>query len=241
MIIRCLSILVSFLALPPGAGTAAIVTAEEVVRTVEERLAPQNFRATYRFTNTRLDKTTTVYEVAFSTRDSDHSHGAFSKPEREKGREILRLSDALWTFLPGVGRVVRIADRDSFAGGDFSNADVLRVDWLSKYKPSMLKELPSQWIIELTATSNEAPYARMRLWVDRKTTQPVQQQFFDSQGTLLKTCLYGSIKSYGTLSRPSHLLMENLITKQHSELEILALELVPSLPDRRFAIDSLGK
>ncbi len=216
-------------------------TAEEIIGQVEKMLAPQNVKARYVFTNHRLDGSTAVYEVGFSMRDPATSHGIFVKPEREKGREVLRLGDDLWTYVPGVGRIVRIADRDSFAGGDFSNADVLRVDWLQKYKVEILKDLTNQWIIALTAKNTEAPYATMRVWVDKKTHAPVQQHYYDSQGTMLKRCLYGEVKTFSNLARPARLVMENVITKQKSELDVLAFEQVASFPPSRFVVDNLGK
>jgi outer membrane lipoprotein-sorting protein len=220
---------------------AADAKAAELVTKVQAMLSPPNVKARYSFVNHRLDGTVMQYEVRFSIRDSERSHGFFAKPEREKGREVLRLGDDLWTFMPSVGRTVRIADRDSFAGGDFSNADVLRVDWLAKYDAKVLKDLPNQWIVEMTAKASEAAYARMLLWVDKKTTQPVQQQYYDSRGTLLKRCLYGDTKAFGAIERPARLVMENVITKQKSELTVLELEQVASLPDGRFVVDNLGK
>lgn len=215
--------------------------AKDIVAKIEMSLAPKNVRASYQFTNTRTDGTVTTYEVRFDIRDADHSVGSFQKPEREKGREILRLGDDIWSFVPGVGRVVRIADRDSFAGGDFSNADVLRADWLAKYDAKILKDLPNQWIIEMVAKTPEAPYGKMRLWVDKKSGQPVQQTFHDARGTELKRCAYGDIKKYGTIERPARLRMENVVTKQKSELIVLDLTTVPGFPDTRFVVDSLGK
>jgi outer membrane lipoprotein-sorting protein len=225
----------------PAAPAPASPSAARIVGQIEAALAPPNVKATYSFTNHRTDGTTMSYEVRFMMRDVDRSHGVFKKPEREKGREVLRLADDLWTFVPSVGRVVRIADRDSFAGGDFSNADILRVDWLKTYDAKILKDLPNQWIIELDAKASAAAYARMRLWVDKKTGQPVQQQYYDSHGTLLKRCLYGDTKKFGAIERPSRLLMENVITKQKSELVVLSLEQVDKLPDSRFVVDNLGK
>lgn len=212
-----------------------------IVKKIETSLSPENFTSTYEFTNTRTDGTTTQYTINFSSRDVNHTHGKFTLPERDKGREILRNDDNLWTWMPSVARVVRIADRDSFAGGDFSNADVMRADWSSKYDTKLVKETPGQWIIDLIAKSPEAAYAKMRLWVDKKTTQPVQQQYYDSSGTLLKRCRYGSVKKFGSIERPAHLMMENIISRQKSELNVISLSTNQSLPDSRFVVDNLGK
>lgn len=216
-------------------------SAESIVSAVEAVLGPKNVKALYDFTNHRLDGTVSSYQVSFSMRHADLSHGYFLKPEREKGREVLRLGDDLWSYAPSVGRVIRLVDRDSFAGGDFSNADILRVDWLKNYTATILKDLPKQWIIELLAKGKGASYAKMRLWVDKATRQPVQQQYYDSQGSLLKRCLYGDTKTFGSITRPARLMMENVITKQKSELTVLDLQTDAVLPDSRFTVDNLGK
>ncbi|MBI2602265.1 MAG: outer membrane lipoprotein-sorting protein [Deltaproteobacteria bacterium] len=226
--------------------TASVVgattpTASDVVAGVEKNLAPDNFQALYAFTNYRTDGTVMNYEVRFSVKDVDHAHGYFLKPEREKGREILRLGDAIWTFIPGAGRIVRIADRESFAGGDFSNADVLRVDWLKHYKAQFASETEKQWIIDLSANSSDASYAKMRLWVEKKTAQPLQQYFYDSKGTLLKRLLYGSVRDFGKLSRPARLIMENVFTTQKTELKVLDMNFSVNIPENRFFVDRLGK
>ncbi len=233
-------LLASF-ALAPSVAKAASPDAESIVRVIEGNLAPANVQAVYEFINHRRDGTEMRYEVRFSIKDAHHSHAYFQKPEREKGREVLRLEDALWTWMPSVGRAVRIADKDSFAGGDFSNADVLRIDWLSRYKVTIKKELANQWIISMDAKSADAPYQRMMLWVDKKTGQPVQQYYYDSHGTLLKRCLYGSVRKFGDIERPAQLVMENVITKQKSELKVKALRKDEKMPASRFTVDSLGK
>jgi outer membrane lipoprotein-sorting protein len=232
------------LAAAPGASAATAgetVKAEEVIAAIESVLAPPNVKVVYDFVNQRLDGTTSQYQVRFEMKDPDHARGFFLKPDREKGREILRLKDEIWTYVPSAGRIVRIADRDSFAGGDFSNADVLKADWSRRYSSSVLKELPDQWIFELKAKNTEATYDSIRMWVDKKSRLPVQQIFYDSHGTKLKRLRYGNTKTFGTVTRPAKLVMENLITKQQSEMEVIELVSLKDIPDSRFIVDNLGK
>lgn len=223
------------------ASQAWAATPLETIKKIESFLAPPNSKFTYAFTNHRLDGETVKYEVTFQMKDPNHTHGYFTVPEREKGREILRMGDEMWTFMPSVGKAVHIADRESFAGGDFSNADILRVDWTSKYSVELLKTLPNQAIYEMKAKSPDAAYAKMRVWVDKKSGQPVQQRYYDSKGTLLKQCSYAEVKKFGEIERPSFLVMENVITKQKSELRVLAVSALGTIPDSRFRADNLGK
>jgi outer membrane lipoprotein-sorting protein len=212
-----------------------------VVGTIEGRLSPKDFTARYDFKNFRTDGTTSEYQTRIQSRSVVLQHISFEGPEREKGREVLRDGDSLWTFVPSVGRVIKIEDRESFAGGDFSNADILRVDWLAQYAPSLSKETDKQCIIYLTAKGPKAAYAKMRLWVKKENGQPVQQEFYDSNSTLLKRLRYGSVKEFKGVIRPSFLIMENVITGQKSELRIVSIETGQKLPESRFVMDNLGK
>ncbi len=233
------SLLPSLFFLSPGAVAAPDV--REVIGKIEKSLAPENFEGRYFFKNTRTDGTITEYLVRVRARNVKLQHISFLAPEREKGREVLRRGDEMWTFVPSVGRVIKVEDRDSFAGGDFSNADVLRVDWMAQYEPSLAKETEKQWVFDLVAKAKGAAYARMRLWVKRENAQPVQQEFFDSNGVLLKRLRYASVTSFGKVTRPAFLLMENIITHQKTELTIQSLETGKSIPDQRFVMDNLGK
>ncbi|MGE4233969.1 MAG: outer membrane lipoprotein-sorting protein [Bacteriovoracia bacterium] len=212
-----------------------------VVQEVQDKLAPKNFTAQYHFKNYRLDGTISEYVVQIEARNVNLQHISFTSPEREKGRELLRNGEQLWSFVPSVGRIVKIEDRESFAGGDFSNADVLRVDWLNQYNPTLAKETKKQWIVDLTAKGKQASYAKMRLWIKKENKQPVQQEFFDSNGTTLKRLRYGKITSFGFLSRPAFLEMENVITGQKSELTVRSLNLNQKISESRFVMDNLGK
>ena len=241
MINKILTIIIIFLC-----STFSLLSAEEpelenILRFIEQNLAPENFIGEYNFKNLRSDGTISEYKIRIQGRNADTVHLYFLEPAWEKGREMLRLDESIWTFIPSVGRVVRVEDRESFAGGDFANADVLRVDWLDQYDTTLLKETENQWIIELTASTNEAAYARMRLWVDKKNGMLIQQYFYDSNGTHLKTCLYGAVKSFGTIIRPARMVMKNMITGQVSEMRVLALHAGQNIPDSRFSLSNLGK
>lgn len=227
------------------AGTQTVLEAEQtnvidILRYIEQNLAPKDFIGEYTFKNLRSDGTLSEYKIRIQGRDADTVHLYFLEPPREKGREMLRYNDSIWTYIPSVGRVVRVEDRESFAGGDFSNADVLRVDWLDQYDATLLKETENQWIIELKANTTEAAYARMRLWVDKKNGMPLQQYFYDSNGTHLKTCLYGTVKSFGAIIRPARVVMKNMITGQVSEMNVLTLHNNQNIPDSRFSLSNLG-
>lgn len=220
---------------------ASALSAGQIVERLDGALVPSNVEADYTFINVRTDGQRVTYTMRVRVRDENHVHMAFRAPGREAGREVLNVGSEIWSYLPSTGRVVRLQERESFAGGDFSNADVFRGDWSTTYTPAIISESDRQWVLDLRARSNNAPYARMRVWVDRSTVLPVQQHFFDSSGTLLKRIVYGSVRSFGTVTLPTRAVVENAVTGERSEWRINSMSTNQTFADSVFAVGSLGR
>ena len=64
---------------------------------------------------------------------------------------MLRNGDNMWLYMPNLKRAVRVASRDSFMGGDFNNADVLRVNYTADYTATLAEESKDAYVLELKA------------------------------------------------------------------------------------------
>lgn len=212
------------------------------VQMVLDKLSPGQWQGVFAFTNYRTDKTTTHYTISILSKDSTLVHLSFLEPERDKGRQVLNKNGQIWSYLPDSKKIVRLADRDSLAGGDFSNTDVLKLNWLDDYDPVLAKDGATQVVVDLRARKDRAPaYHQVRLWIQRETLQPVQQYFYDDAGHHLKTLKYRDIKTFGNLTRPATMVMENVVTGQRTVLEVREFAKADKVPAQRFSIDQLGK
>jgi putative ABC transport system ATP-binding protein len=103
----------------PCGSQALQLTADDVVIRVLDILAPGEFRAQYLFTNFRTDGTQSAYTINVLAKDRNLLHLTFIAPAREAGRQILNKNGEIWSFLPDSRKVIRLADRESLASGDF--------------------------------------------------------------------------------------------------------------------------
>src|SRR4029453_127653 len=74
--------------------------------------------------------------------------------EAARGEGMLLVGENMWVYMPNLKRAIRVASRDSFQGGDFNNADALRVNYVADYTPRHADSGdPSLWTLELSAKS----------------------------------------------------------------------------------------
>jgi len=213
-----------------------------IVTRILDNLAPGQWKGEYRFTNYRVDGTRKSYSLEVLAMDRSTVHVTFIAPPSDAGRQILNRNNEIWSFLPDSRKIVRLADRDSIGNGDFNNADVMKLDWLSDYTLHIIKESKKQLVIDMKARpDNGASYYLIRLWVDKSTNQPIQQYFYDQYGHHLKTLKYRKVRQFRNLTRPAHLIMENVITGQRTFLEIKDFMKKTGLPESRFRQENLGK
>ncbi len=212
-----------------------------VVQAVLDKLAPNQYSAEMDFVNYRTDGTEQAYSISLLALNVLTLHLTFSAPRRDAGRQILNRDGEIWSYLPDSKKIVRLTDRDSIGNGDFNNADVLRLNWLADYKPEIVKETEKQIILDLNAKTNTATYFKIRLWVDKVSLQPLQQNFYDEGGHHMKTLKYQQVKSFSEVTRPSFLVMENVQTGQRTTLSYKNFQKEKNLPTTRFKQENLGK
>ncbi len=226
----------------PGNSQTSDQTADDIVLQVLDILAPGEFKGHYVFTNYRTDGSINAYTINVLAKNRSLLHLTFASPAREAGRQILNKNGEIWSYLPDSRKVIRLADRESLANGDFNNADVMKLNWHDDYTATLAKQSAQQLVIELQAKPDKNPtYFHMRLWVFKDNHQPIQQYFYDQAGHHLKTLKYRKIRSFGNLTRPSQLIMENVVTGQKTVLDIMEFQATKNLPIERFSQDNLGK
>ncbi len=233
---------VAFALLPSPAVAQA--TAESLLRQYDGAMGPVNFEAKTRMIAHRDDGTTRDYTMKVTKKGDDKFRVQFQAPSAVAGQEMLRVGDNLWVYMPNLKRAVRLANRDSFQGGDFNNADVLRVnyqrDYDGKLEPSCTTA--EAHCLDLTAKTKSASYDRVRLWLRKSDGQPIKGEYFGASGKLMRAAEFKDHKAFGGLTRPGKIVMRNMLNlKRFSEMEWQALRTDVDPPAARFVLDDLGK
>jgi outer membrane lipoprotein-sorting protein len=226
----------------PVAASAAAPSAQEMLRQYDAIMGPPDFEAVMVMTAHREDGTTRTYRMKVLKSGTERFRAWFQEPAASRGQEILRVGDNSWVYMPNLKRALRIANRDSFQGGDFNNADVLRTNYTKDYAPQSLKEDAQAWLLELQAQTEDAAYDHIKLWLSKADGFPIKGEYYTVSGKLLRTAEFTDVRDFDGLRRPSRVRMRNmLVTQRFSELSFERFDAKASPPSGRFVLDDLGR
>ena len=236
-----------FLSLMSAPAGATVPDASALVRRYDAVMAPAAYVADVTMTAWREDGTSRTYAMTIQKSGDEKVRLSFSAPKSAVGQEMLRQGDNLWVYMPSLKRAVRLASRESFMGGDFNNADVLRVHWQSDYDAKVVAQKDGKVELELAAKVPDASWDRIRLWmtdVDAAASMPVKAEFYAASGKLLRTLDFKDTKLFGkdkSSERPARLIMGNaLVPSRKSEMVWEKIDVGP-VADKRFGLDDLGR
>jgi len=220
--------------------------AKELLGKYDAVMSPDSFKAVAAMTAHRDDGSTRSYKMTILKVGADKSRIWFLEPAAARGQEILRNGDNSWIYMPNLKRSLRLASRDSFQGGDFNNADVLRTNYAADYDCTVGEDAkrPDTWKLELKARTPEASYERITLWVARAPAGiPVRGEYFTASGKLLRSADFSDVKDFGGgYLRPAKVSMRNEVaTQRFSELLFDTIETKVDVPATRFSQSDLGR
>ena len=216
---------------------------DEVLGKYDGIMGPDTFEAQMTMVAHREDGTEKSYAMRSIKKGTEQFRIWFEKPASVAGQEMLRLGDNSWVYLPNLKRATRIANRDSFQGGDFNNADVLRVNYKVDYSGEVKPGDGDTWLLELKAKNPNTSYDAVKLWVRRSDFQPVTGEYYGTSGKLLRSAAFSEYREFQKgYTRPSRVLMQNeLIKARHSEMTITEMKVGGEIADSRFNLNDLGK
>ncbi len=225
------------LSLPARAEDAAAI-----LKKYDQVMGPAFFEAVAAMTAHRPDGSARTYEMRYLKSGDDKFRSYFDAPANAKGQEILRVGDNFWVYMPNLKRAVRLAARESFMGGDFNNADVLRVNYSADYSATVKKEEAEHWVLELTSTNPSSAYDRIELTVHKGDYLPMEGHFYAASGKELRAAEFKDVKDFHGHKRPSLISMKNMVEGgRYSEMLVKDFKIVESIPATKFVLTELGK
>ena len=236
--------LLAALLLTPAPALAAEPTAEELLAKYDAVMGPRTFETESEMTAHREDGSSRTYVMKMLRGENDRFRVWFKGPASVKGQEMLRSGDNLWVYLPNLKRATRIANRDSFQGGDFNNADVMRVNYTKDYTAKVVaSEVPDTYALELKAKNAETAYDAIKLWVRKKDGMPVKGEYYGTSGQMQRSAEFSEYTEFDKgYTRPAKVVMRNeLVKARRSELVLKSMKLNVDAPAQRFTQADLGR
>ncbi len=234
----------AFISFNFGTIFANETTAEIIIEKYDAIMGPKNYESEFKMTANREDGTVRTYEMKAIKSGDEKFRIWFKKPSAVVGQEILRVGDNSWLYMPNLKRATRIANRDSFQGGDFNNADVLRVNYKIDYSGVLKTSEDSlAYHVELKAKNNNTSYDSIQIWVRKSDFMPVKGEYYGTSGKLLRSAVFSDYKDFGKgFVRPAKIVMKNEIVKsRQSEMFTDSMKTDVTFPEQRFNQTDLGK
>ena len=229
-------------------GSYAQLTPTQILERVDANMTMSTARVNAQMTITYRDGDVRNLVYGAWAQGTDESFLEFTSPARDAGSRFLRIEDAMWIFLPRVGKSVRIQGhmlRQGLMGSDFSYGD-------ASENPSMVDDYEAvldgeeeiegrrAYVVDLTARRNDLSYQKRKIWVDAERWVPLKEERFARSGKLLKTALLSDVRRVGSRWYPFRIEMDDAMqTDTRTVLQMLEVELDVRVPREVFTLPYL--
>ena len=226
----------------------AAPSADEILNRLDSNLSFTSMRYSGRMEITARGqiRVKTMDAVA---KGSDKAFVEFTNPE-DRGVRYLKLGKNLWMYFPKDQETVPISGhllKNGMMGSDLSYEDALESrDLKERYSAAIKGEEGVDGrpcvIVELSATSPNAPYSRLLLWVDSERWVALKEQMFAKSGKLLKTSATLEVRRLGDRWFPVRSELASALVKGSRTLFVMdKVEMNPVLDGSQFTMAALKK
>jgi outer membrane lipoprotein-sorting protein len=210
----------------------------------EIRFPAQGFQVDINITSTAPQQDDDKRKYRVLSKGNDSTVVMILEPASERGQIMLMKGRDLWVFMPNVSQPIRLGLAQRLAG-QVANGDLARANFTGDYTPRLLRTEnvggEEQYVLELNAIDRGVTYRRVLYWVSKSSMRPRKAEFYSLSNRLMKTASYEDYQKMGGLVRPTRLVMEDALKKEH--VSVLGYEKMQlrDLPDRVFTKDYLKK
>ena len=160
-------------------------------------------------------------------------------PSRLRGVGLLAKSDdQLYLYLPSFGRVRRVAGQqrgESFMGSNFTQDDIARTNFSSRFNPEYVDQNDTHWNLRLRPSDEDEPYTHLLIEV-RKEDHQVSTILFFEEGSeeAVRRLTASDFKVIESQSLAHTVVVEELRTKSRSVATLSDVEVNAGLSDSIF-------
>lgn len=250
-------LLVSALCLTQTWAFAAGLTGEEIMKKVDANYQYQSNTSKVMMTIAKSDsqKRQREFDLFKKKENAQKSKTLikFTAPANIAGSGLLiykeqNLSDRQWLYLSAdkiVKDIVGSEKQKSFMGSDFTHEDIAGHS-IDAFKYQLIKEAvvsdkPCYVVESLPKNQLETAYSKLVNYVSKDTFYPVQVDFYDGKGALVKTLLNQDIVKEGAYYYAKQMTMKNLEQNTYTLLSIAKISLDQPLSDYLLTQQGLKK
>lgn len=188
-----------------------ILIASDAVRNPDFPFGLTNTLIEYRQGRQTDSSVLAIYSRADPNGGQFRSLVRYTAPARDADKLILYNGKDLWFFDPSGKASIRLSPQQRLLG-QASNGDVVTTNFARDYQATTAVEenIPDGdrqtrrcYKLGLAATTDDATYHRIDMWVDAANARPVKARFYSESGKLLKTAYYRRYRDVFGVERPT--------------------------------------
>ena len=213
LIAPALAFVMVLVTVPAFAGPSPqdILIASDTIRNPDFPFGLTNTLIEYRQGKQTGSSTLAIYSRADPNGGQFRSLVRYTAPARDANKLILFNGKDLWFFDPSSKASIRLSPQQRLLG-QASNGDVVTVNFARDYQATTATEEDAQdgdrqsrrcHKLGLSASTPNATYHRIEMWVDAASARPVKARFYSESGKLLKTAYYRRYQNIFGVERPT--------------------------------------
>ena len=140
-------------------------------------------------------------------------------PKKDRGISTLKLDQEMWNFFPKINKVIKVPPSmmmGSWMGSDFTNDDLVKQTTLTQEYDLQLTETPTEYNITLLPREQTVTvWGRIDYIVNKEHLVPVNQNFYDDEGIMIRKMVFSELKDFGGRIMPSVMEMIPLNKEGH--------------------------
>ena len=140
-------------------------------------------------------------------------------PKKDRGISTLKLDKEMWNFFPKINKVIKGPPSlmmGSWMGSDFTNDDLVKQTTLTQEYDLQLTETLTEYNITLLPREQTVTvWGRIDYIVNKEHLVPVNQNFYDDEGIMIRKMVFSELKDFGGRIMPSVMEMIPLNKEGH--------------------------
>jgi len=160
---------------------------------------------------------------------NDRSFIVITYPKKDKDTTFLRIKTDMWQYVPSIEKTIKIPPSmmlQSWMGSDFTNDDLVKESSIvNDYTHKFLEEAKDLYVIE-SIPKPEAPvvWGKVIQHIDKNTFVPVNDEFYDEDGTLIRKIIYDNVKKLPDRYYPMKWIVEPMTEEKKGHQTIIIID-----------------
>jgi len=187
--------------------------AKQIIRKMDLLMRGDSSFSVFKMTITDPNWQRTLTMKAWEKRKERKTFIRILSPPKEAGTVTLKIMFEMWNYIPRVERIMKIPPSmmmQPWMGSDFTNDDLIKASsMVNDYVHEVVEEEMmagfNAYKVELHPKP-DAPviWGKIMIWVRKKDSLPLRQEFFSERGKLVRVLTFSDIKELGGKDIPAY-------------------------------------